>query len=102
MICTRPQFNSEACPPETIYGNAVAYTPLFDQPLSGPLYLRLWVYTSRRGRQRGDWDNLSKAICDGMTGVCFQDDSQIEDARVQLRHVPVGSESVDVEVGVIG
>jgi hypothetical protein len=29
-------------------------------------------------------------------------DSQIEDARVQLRYVPVGSESVDVEVGMIG
>jgi hypothetical protein len=39
-ICTRPQFETETCPPTSAYGHAVAYTPLFDQPLRGDVYLR--------------------------------------------------------------
>jgi hypothetical protein len=39
-ICTRVQFAAKACPPGAIYGQATAYTPLLDQPLSGPVYLR--------------------------------------------------------------
>jgi hypothetical protein len=39
-ICTRPQFAADACPANTVYGKAVAYTPLFDQPLTGNVYLR--------------------------------------------------------------
>ena len=39
-ICTRPQFAAEKCPPGSVYGHAVAYTPLFDEPLRGDVYLR--------------------------------------------------------------
>ena len=39
-ICTRVQFAAESCPRGSIYGRAVVYTPLLDQPLSGPVYLR--------------------------------------------------------------
>ena len=39
-ICTRAQFAREACPPSSAYGRAVAYTPLFDTPLTGKVYLR--------------------------------------------------------------
>jgi hypothetical protein len=44
-VCTRVQFNQgsvpgEACPKRSIYGKATAVTPLLDQPLSGPVYLR--------------------------------------------------------------
>jgi hypothetical protein len=39
-ICTRPQFETETCPPTSAYGHAVAYTPLFDEPLRGDVYLR--------------------------------------------------------------
>lgn len=39
-ICTRVQFAADACPPGSIYGRAKAITPLLDQPLQGPVYLR--------------------------------------------------------------
>jgi hypothetical protein len=44
-ICTRVQFaagggNGEQCPPASIYGRAKAVTPLLDEPLVGPVYLR--------------------------------------------------------------
>jgi hypothetical protein len=39
-ICTRVQFAARACPQGSIYGHAEAQTPLLDQPLSGPVYLR--------------------------------------------------------------
>jgi hypothetical protein len=38
--CTRVQFNANACPAKSILGTATAYTPLLDQPLSGPVYFR--------------------------------------------------------------
>jgi hypothetical protein len=39
-VCTRDQYAAEQCPADSIYGQATAVTPLLDQPLSGPVYLR--------------------------------------------------------------
>jgi hypothetical protein len=39
-VCTRVQFAAKQCPGASIYGHAVATTPLLDQPLEGPVYLR--------------------------------------------------------------
>lgn len=39
-VCTRVQFTAKECPAGSIYGRAVAKTPLFDKPLKGPVYLR--------------------------------------------------------------
>jgi hypothetical protein len=39
-VCTRVQFAAHKCPKDSIYGNAVAETPLLDGPLKGPIYLR--------------------------------------------------------------
>jgi hypothetical protein len=44
-ICTRVQFragggNGEQCPKASVYGRARAITPLLDEPLEGPVFLR--------------------------------------------------------------
>ncbi len=44
-VCTRVQFKAgevpgEQCPAAAIYGRATAYTPLFAEPLKGPVFLR--------------------------------------------------------------
>jgi len=39
-VCTRVQFAAEQCPAGAIYGSAKAITPLLDEPLEGPVYLR--------------------------------------------------------------
>lgn len=39
-ICTRVQFAANDCPRNSIYGYAKAITPLLDEPVKGPVYLR--------------------------------------------------------------
>ncbi len=39
-VCTRVQHAADACPAASVYGKATAFSPLLDQPLSGPVYLR--------------------------------------------------------------
>jgi hypothetical protein len=39
-ICTRVQFAADNCPEAAIYGHVRAFTPLLDEPLEGPAYLR--------------------------------------------------------------
>jgi len=39
-ICSRAQSAVSRCPAESIYGKARAITPLMDEPLEGPVYLR--------------------------------------------------------------
>ncbi len=39
-VCTRVQFAAENCPAASVYGFARAITPLLDDPLEGPVYLR--------------------------------------------------------------
>ncbi|MEX2447291.1 MAG: hypothetical protein WD404_00935 [Solirubrobacterales bacterium] len=39
-VCTRVQFAARNCPKNSIYGYASAFSPLLDEPLRGPAYLR--------------------------------------------------------------
>jgi hypothetical protein len=39
-ICTRVQYAAEQCPKGSIYGHAKAITPLLDEPIEGPVFLR--------------------------------------------------------------
>jgi hypothetical protein len=39
-VCTRPQYEANDCPRNSRYGFARAFTPLLDEPLKGPVFLR--------------------------------------------------------------
>lgn len=39
-VCTRVQYAAGKCPPGSVYGYAQAFSPLLDEPLAGPVYLR--------------------------------------------------------------
>jgi len=39
-VCTRVKFAADACPADSVYGEAEVVSPLLDQPLRGPVYLR--------------------------------------------------------------
>jgi len=39
-VCTRVQYDANACPKNSRYGYARAFTPLLDKPLQGPVFLR--------------------------------------------------------------
>jgi hypothetical protein len=40
QVCTRVQYDANDCPKRSIYGHARAFTPLLDEPLQGPVFLR--------------------------------------------------------------
>ena len=44
-ICTRARFAAHACPRGSIYGHVRAFTPLLDEPMEGPAYLRASSHT---------------------------------------------------------
>lgn len=52
---------------------------------TGELKLKIDIYRDKKNvtsRRYGDIDNLAKAIMDALTGVLWQDDSQITDLHV--------------------
>ena len=67
-------------------------------PLTTPIKISVKVYRQRKpeGLQFGDADNHLKAICDALNGICYVDDRQIVDARIQLFR---GPPRIEIEAG---
>lgn len=106
-VCSRAQFAAESCPANTVYGKAVAYTPLLDQPLRGNVYLRSsanklpdLVASLRSGSIRIDLAGRIGPAGDGGIQVFFDDlpDAPIDRFVVLLRGGRQGllTNSVDV------
>ncbi len=53
------------------------------ETLRGPLGIQLIFF--RAGRARVDFDNLAKGVTDPLVGIAYEDDSQIDDAKVLKR-----------------
>jgi len=49
--------------------------PVFKEPYLGPVSLQVQVYLSLPG---GDLDNYVKSIQDGLNGIAWRDDRQVE------------------------
>ncbi|RJQ07575.1 MAG: RusA family crossover junction endodeoxyribonuclease [Bacillota bacterium] len=89
-------------PRETLaYEEAVGWAarPHFPKPLEGPVSVKLDVYLATG--KRGDLDNYSKSILDGVNEIAFRDDSQVARLEASLRRCPHGQERVEVEVAEI-
>tara|TARA_R100000365_G_C2726532_1_gene57730 strand:- start:594 stop:917 length:324 start_codon:yes stop_codon:yes gene_type:complete len=54
------------------------------EPLSVPLAIEVTIYFPTK--RRSDWDNFHKLSMDALSGIVWEDDSQIEDARVLKRY----------------
>lgn len=63
-------------------------------PKGTPVEVMFWFYFTRPQSKKArtpmvvqpDWDKLSRAVCDAMQKVLFQDDCQITTAHVYKRH----------------
>ena len=45
--------------------------------------IRLYRKFKATSRRFGDFDNLAKAICDSLNGICYADDSQVVSCTVE-------------------
>lgn len=79
----------------TVNGYARAYTPKetkeYERDVSWTAkanckrkFEGLVVVTLRFFGVEADWDNLAKAVCDGMNGIVYNDDRQIVEAHVYV------------------
>jgi len=78
--------NGTYTPPKTVrYEREISNycAPLCSEPLEGPLRIQIDFHMHRPEKQkhsypsRSDWDNLSKAVCDALNKIAWNDDRQI-------------------------
>lgn len=54
------------------------------EPLTGPLRVEVTLFFGTR--RRADIDNFNKLWADALTGIVWEDDSQIEELRIVKRY----------------
>ena len=64
---------------------AIWARPYFDKPIEGPVKLEMLAYYKAARKKdigeykitRGDLDNCTKALCDALQGIAYNDDAQV-------------------------
>ena len=58
--------------------------------------IRLYRKFKATSRRFGDFDNLAKAICDSLNGVCYVDDSQVVSCKVEK--IQSATPKIEIEI----
>lgn len=69
--------------------------PFFSQPFACPVSVSIHIFIYR---SRADLDNELKAILDGLNGIAWHDDRQVQEAYVRRLPCPRGEDRVVVRV----
>lgn len=64
-------------------------------PLKGSIRLKVELFFKRGGRH--DYDNFGKILNDSFTGIVWDDDSQVEDARI-IKNIDKENPRIEVEI----
>ena len=62
--------------------------------------LRLYRKFKKTSRRFGDFDNLAKAICDSLNGVCYVDDAQVVSCTVEK--IQSATPRIEIELAEVG
>lgn len=68
------------------------------KPLSGPVHLQATFYFATKRKR--DLDNQNKLMLDALSGIVYEDDSQIDDLRL-LRHYDTQNPRIEIVVGLV-
>ncbi len=63
--------------------------------LTNPLKMTLVIFFGTK--RKSDWDNFNKLVCDALTGLVYEDDSQIMDGRV-IKNYDKVNPRIEVEI----
>ena len=68
------------------------------EKLQGALSVSIKLYRKFKATSRrfGDFDNLAKAVCDSLNGVCYDDDSQI--VRCTVEKIQSATPKIEIEI----
>ena len=68
------------------------------EKLQGALSVSIKLYRKYKttSRRFGDFDNLAKAVCDSLNGVCYVDDSQI--VRCTVEKIQSATPKIEIEI----
>ena len=58
--------------------------------------IRLYRKFKATSRRFGDFDNLAKAICDSLNGICYVDDSQVVSCTVEK--IQSATPKIEIEI----
>jgi hypothetical protein len=86
--CTRPQFAEGKCPAASVLGKAKVITPLFDEPLQGPVYFRANGGARELPDAVADLHGRVHIVLVGFVDAVHRKGSEISRVRTTFANVP--------------